>query len=202
MTGGNWGRTNDPDTDMTSLAYIVKDCLQCEMTHLATKYWTRGQGRFQKNWLPITTFFIYLYVQLKYSEPVVELPVSPPAIGITSFVTRLFLASRMCLWSSRLWKPTSCGTRRCLFSQFSQVTNLSCLRALGCASMKSKCPEKKGAFWDRVKGSVLPPKEAHDSGPTHTRRAWLEEKRWRERWSCLHLRIRWPFSLGDLLHTR
>ncbi|CAE7841271.1 unnamed protein product [Symbiodinium necroappetens] len=24
MTGGNWGRTNDPDTDMTSLAYIVK----------------------------------------------------------------------------------------------------------------------------------------------------------------------------------
>ena len=26
MTGGNWGRTNDPDTDMTSLAYIVKDC--------------------------------------------------------------------------------------------------------------------------------------------------------------------------------
>lgn len=27
MTGGNWGRTNDPDTDMTSLAYIVKDVL-------------------------------------------------------------------------------------------------------------------------------------------------------------------------------
>lgn len=27
MTGGNWGRTNDPDTDMTSLAYIVKDGL-------------------------------------------------------------------------------------------------------------------------------------------------------------------------------
>eukprot|EP00913_Durusdinium_trenchii_P035467 g33192.t1 len=31
MTGGNWGRTNDPDTDMTSLAYIVKERASYEL---------------------------------------------------------------------------------------------------------------------------------------------------------------------------
>jgi len=28
MTGGNWGRTTDPDSDMTSLAYTLQDILQ------------------------------------------------------------------------------------------------------------------------------------------------------------------------------
>lgn len=28
MTGSNWGRTTDPDSDMTSLAYTLQDILQ------------------------------------------------------------------------------------------------------------------------------------------------------------------------------
>ena len=68
MTGGNWGRTNDPDTDMTSLAYIVKDrswrTTACCLSGTATTT-TMGSGSFL---VPFLTISLPVPFHIRYTQ--------------------------------------------------------------------------------------------------------------------------------------